>query len=99
MINDLLNFSSASLNLIDSRFHNGIENSFVDSFIHELQNYLKLKESNKILKNLSSNLDLHFAKFDSNFAVCFNYNKKAIFNIPKEYISGALPEIRRSCKV
>lgn len=59
-MNDFLNFSLNSLNLLDNKIHDNIKGSFVDDFIHELQNYLELQTNNTILENLPKNTNLHF---------------------------------------
>lgn len=92
-MNDFLNFSLNSLNLLDNQIHDNIKGSFVDDFIHELQNYLELQTSNTLLENLPKNTNLHFAKFEDNYAVCFDYSSKTIYNIPKSYLKGTSPEI------
>lgn len=97
-MNDFLNFSLNTLNLLDNKIHDNIKGTFVDSFIHELQDYLKLQESNTILENIPKNANLHFAKFEDNFAVCFDYSSKTIYNIPKSYLKGTSPEIGDAIK-
>lgn len=97
-MNDFLNFSLNSLNLLDNKIHDNIKGTFVDSFIHELQDYLKLQESNTILENIPKNTNLHFAKFEGNYAVCFDYSSKTIYNIPKSYLKGTSPEIGDAMK-
>lgn len=97
-MNDFLNFSLNSLNLLDNKIHDNIKGSFVDDFIHELQNYLELQTNNTILENLPKNTNLHFAKFESNYAVCFDYSSKTIYNIPKSYLKGTSPEIGDAMK-
>lgn len=92
-MNDFFNFSLNSLNLLDNKIHDNIKGTVVDDFIHELQNYLKLQEANSILENLPKNTNLHFAKFEGDYAVCFDYSKKIIYSIPKSYIKGQQPEI------
>lgn len=62
-MNDFLNFSLNSLNLLDNKIHDNIKGTFVDDFIHELQSYLELQSNDKILENLPNNTKLHFAKF------------------------------------
>ena len=54
-MNDFLNFSLNSLNLLDNQIHDNIKGTFVDDFIHELQSYLELQTSNTILENLPKN--------------------------------------------
>lgn len=97
-MNDFLNFSLNSLNLLDNQIHDNIKGSFVDNFIHELQNYLELQTSDKILENLPENSNLHFARFEDNYAVCFDYSSKTIYNIPKSYLKGTSPEIGDAIK-
>lgn len=97
-MNDFLNFSLNSLNLLDNKIHNNIKGSFIDNFIHELQNYLELQTIDKILENLPNNTNLHFAKFEGNFAVCFDYSSKTIYNIPKSYLKGITPETGEALK-
>lgn len=93
------NFLLNSLNLLDNKIHEDIEGTLVDNFIHELQDYLELQNSNKILEDLPKNTNLHFAKFDGDFAVCFDYSSKTIYNIPKSYIKGKEPEIGDAIKI
>lgn len=97
-MNDFLNFSLNSLNLLHNKIHDNINGSLVDNFIHELQNYLELQSNDKILENLPDNTNLHFAKFEENFAVCFDYSSKTIYNIPKSYLKEANPEVGEAIK-
>lgn len=92
-MNNFLNFSLNSLNLLDNKIHDNIKGSFIDNFIHELQNHLELQTNNKILENLPKNTNLHFVKFENNYAVCFDYSAKTIYNIPKSFFKGTLPNI------
>lgn len=92
-MNDFLNFSLNSLNLLDNKIHDNIKGSFVDDFIHELQIYLELQANDKILENLPKNTYLHFAKFEGEYAVCFDYSSQTIYNIPKSYLKGTTPEV------
>jgi len=97
-LNDFLNFSLNSLNLLDNQIHDNIKGTFVDDFIHELQSYLELQSNDKILENLPDSTNLHFAKFEGNFAVCFDYSSKTIYNIPKSYLKGTTPEVGEAIK-
>lgn len=97
-MNDFFNFSLNSLNLLDNQIHDNIKGSFVDDFIHELQSYLELQANYKILETLPNNANLHFAKFEDNYAVCFDYSSKTIYNIPKSYLKGASPEVGEAIK-
>ena len=97
-MNDFLNFSLNSLNLLDNKIHDNIKGTFVDDFIHELQSYLELQSNDKILENLPNNTKLHFAKFENDYAVCFDYSSKTIYNIPKSYFKGTTPEVGEGLK-
>ncbi len=97
-MNDFFNFSLNSLNLLHNKIHDNINGSLVDNFIHELQNYLELQSNDKILENLPDNTNLHFAKFEGNFAVCFDYSSKTIYNIPKSYLKESNPEVGEAIK-
>ena len=92
-MSNFLNFSLNSLNLLDNKIHDNIKGTIVDDFIHELQNYLKIQKTNSILENIPKNSNLHFAKFEGDYAICFDYSTKTIYNIPKSYIKGNHPEI------
>jgi len=92
-LNDFLNFSLNSLNLLDNTIHDNIKGTFIDNFIHELQSFLEFQTNDKILENLPNNTNLHFAKFEDNYAVCFDYSSKTIYNIPKSYLKGEHPEV------
>ena len=97
-MNDFLNFSLNSLNLLDNKIHDNIKGTFVDDFIHELQSYLELQSNDKILEDLPNNTKLHFAKFENDYAVCFDYSSKTIYNIPKSYFKGTTPEVGEALK-
>lgn len=92
-MNDLLNFLLNSLNLLDNKIYDNIKSSLLDNFIHGLQT------SNSILDNLPNNTNLHFAKFEGDFAVCFDYSSKTLYNIPKSYLKGSSPEIGDALKI
>ncbi len=97
-MNDFLNFSYDALNLLHNQIHDNIKGSLVDNLIHELQDYLELQSTDKILENLPNNTNLHFAKFENNYAVCFDYSSKTIYNVPKSYLNGTTPEIGDAIK-
>ena len=87
-----------SLNLLDNKIHDNIKGSYIDNFIHELQDYLELQVSNKLLENLPKNTNLHFAKFNGNYAVCFDYSSRNIYSIPRSYLKGKTPEVGDAIK-
>lgn len=97
-MNDFLNFSLNSLNLLDNKIHDNIKGTFVDNFIHELQDYLEFQTNDKILENLPDNTNLHFAKFEDDYAICFDYSSKTIYNIPKSYLNNSTLEIGEAIK-
>ncbi|MBR6504782.1 MAG: hypothetical protein IKT41_03625 [Clostridia bacterium] len=97
-MNDFFNFSYKALNLLDNKIHDNIKGSFIDNFIHELQNHLEFQSNDKILENLPKNTNLHFARFEGNFAICFDYSSKIIYNIPKSYLKGETPETGEALK-
>lgn len=65
--------------------------SVINEFINELQDCFDKIHSSKLLSTLPQHTILTFAKFDNNFAVCFDYNEKKIYYVPKEQIVGNLP--------
>lgn len=67
-------------------------NSIIGNFINELKDNLNKKQSFECAKSLPWHTILNFAKFDNNFAVCFDNNTKTSYYIPKENIMGTLPE-------
>ena len=97
-MNDFLNFSLNNLNLLDNKIHDNIKGTFVDNFIHELQDYLEFQTNDKILENLPDNTNLHFAKFEDDYAICFDYSSKTIYNIPKSYLNDSTSEIGEAIK-
>lgn len=91
-MNDFLKFSHNALNLLDHKIHDKIKGSFVDNFINELQDYLELRKNNRILERIPKYTKLSFARFEKDYAVCFDYSNQIIYNIPKSSIKGPLPE-------
>lgn len=99
MNHDFLNSANDILKNLDISLHSKIENSFVDNFLHELQSYFTKLQSASLLSNLPKHTILTFAKYDGNFAVCFDYNKKKIYYVPQENIEGSKPEPGEVLKV
>ena len=54
---------------LQKRIKESIKGTFVDNFIHELQDYLESQTNEKILENLPNNTNLHFARFENNYAI------------------------------
>lgn len=71
---------------------NSKNDSIIGNFINELKDNLNKKQSFECAKNLPWHTTLNFAKFDGNFALCFDNNTKTSYYIPKENIMGTLPE-------
>lgn len=92
MNHDFLNSANDILKNLDISLHSKIENSFVDNLLHELQSYLTKLQSASLLNTLPEHTILIFAKYDANFAVCFDYNEKKIYYVPQENIEGNKPE-------
>ena len=92
MPDNLLSFANDSLTKLDHSIHNKIEGSIIDNFIHELQNHLTKLQSSSLLSSMSQDTILTFAKYDGNFAVCFDYNDKKIYYMPQKNIVGSKPE-------
>ena len=67
-------------------------NSFINNFLAEIKENLIKKQSYEIAKALPWNTILNFAKYDGNFAVCFDYSRKKTYYIPKSSILGTLPQ-------
>ena len=78
-------------NLLDKPV-NSTNYSFIGNFINELKENLIKKQSYELAKKLPWHTILNFAKFDGNFAMCFDNSSKKIYYIPKDNILGTLPE-------
>ncbi len=92
MPSDFLDLVNDSLTKLDHSIHYKIKGSFIDNFIHELQNHLDKLQSASLTKDLPSTTILAFAKYDGNFAQCFDYTTKKIYYLPKDNIIGSKPE-------
>ena len=92
MPNNFLDLVNDSLTKLDNSIHDKIEGSCIDNFIHELQNHLDKLQSASLTKDLPSTTILAFAKYDGDFAQCFDYTDKKIYYLPKDNIVGANPE-------
>ena len=79
------------LNNILNKSNTKKENSFINNFITEIKENLVKKQSYEIAKTLPWNTILNFAKYDGSFAVCFDYNNKKTYYIPKSSILGTMP--------
>ena len=67
-------------------------NSFISNFINDVKNNLIKKQSFEIAKNLPFHTILNFAKYNGNYALCFDFSSKKIYYIPKQNIIGTKPE-------
>lgn len=79
-------------NFLNKEIDTRRDNSFINNFITEIKNNMIKKKSFEISKDLPIHSILNFAKYDGNFAVCFDNNSKKIYYIPKENILGTSPE-------
>lgn len=84
-----------NLSPLDSFFNT---NEIIKNFISELQNYIDKLQSAKLIPFLPKNTILTFAKYDDNFAVCFDYKERKIYYVPKKNIVGALPKVGEPLK-
>lgn len=78
-------------NILNKSINTQKENSFINNFLAEIKENLAKKQSYEIAKTLPWNTILNFAKYDGNFAVCFDYNNKKTYYIPKNGILGTMP--------
>ena len=95
---DLFISLEKNLSNLDKSIHSKIEKSFIDKFLHELQDALTKMNSSKLLEKLPWHTTLTFAKYENNYAVCFDYNKGNIYYLPKENIIGNMPEAGEALK-
>lgn len=95
MNNDFFNFLDNSLNKLDKTIHPKLEDTFVDNFLHELQNYLDKHRSYNLFKELANSTNLHLTDISNNFFEFMNYREKELYYVPKNAISfiGKEPEI------
>lgn len=93
LFDDIKDISYDMLKNLDSLIHDKNKLKMVDKFIHELQDSITKSNSERFLDDLSIYTCLNFAKFEDNYAICFDYNNKDIYYIPKERIVGNMPEI------
>lgn len=92
MQKDFIELSNNSLSKKDNLLDEKINHSVIEKFIHELQDYLTKIQSASIAKNLPNNTILAFAKYEGNFAKCFDYDNKKIYYIPRDSIVGPAPK-------
>ncbi len=98
MLSNFLNLSKDSIKKIDKNIQNKKGEKVIDKFIHELQEYLIKLQSSTLVQNLPKDIILAFAKYDGNFAQCFDYNNKKIYYISKDNIVGPKPEVGETLK-
>ena len=95
---DLFVSLEKGLSNLDKSIHSNIENSLIDNFLHELQDALTKMNSIKLIEKLPWHTTLTFAKYENNYAMCFDYNKGNIYYLPKENIVGNMPETGEALK-
>jgi len=80
-------------------FFNSTKSNFASTFLRDLQNCFAKKHSADLLKTLPWHTILTFAKMDGNSLVCFDYNEKKTYYMPKENIVGNMPAIGDPLKI
>ena len=80
-------------------YKNQSNNLFTKNFLFELQKHIAKINSSNILSNLYVHSLITFAKYDGNFAVCFDYNSKKIYYVPLSKITGNKPKPGEALKV
>ncbi len=93
LLDDLKDMSYDVLKGLDSLIHDKEGLEVVDNFIHELGESITKSNSERFLDDISIYTSLNFAGFEEDYAVCFDYNNKDIYYIPKDRIEGNMPEI------
>lgn len=92
-LDDIKDISYDMLKNLDNIVHDKNELEIVDNFIHELEDSITKSNSERFLDDISIYTCLNFARFEDDYAVCFDYNDKDIYFIPKDKIAGNMPEI------
>ena len=92
-LDDIKDISYDMLKNLDNIVHDKNELEIVDNFIHELEDSITKSNSERFLDDISIYTCLNFARFEDAYAVCFDYNDKDIYFIPKDKIAGNMPEI------
>ena len=92
-MNNIFNILDTGLNKLDKTVHNTIKDTFVDNFIHELQDYLAKYHSYDLFKQLPKSTCFHLTGYDNKFLECMAYGEKKIYYVPKNVISGKMPEL------
>lgn len=93
MSDNFFNFLDTSLDKLDKSIHNIFEDTFVDDFIHELQDCLEKYHSYDLFKKLPTSTYFHLTGYSGNFLECMAYNEKKIYYVPKGIIIGKTPTI------
>jgi len=91
-------FSEKNLPNLDRTANPRSENNLIHNFIKELQNAITKTNSIKLIEKLPWHTTLTFAKYENNYAMCFDYNKGNIYYLPKENIIGNMPEVSEALK-
>ena len=92
MKHNFLSTLNNTIDGIDKSIHDKINGSVIDTFIHELQDYLTKLQSASLLSSLNRYTILTCAEIDKNFATCFDYNEKKIYYVPTKNIIGNMPQ-------
>ncbi|MDR0978358.1 MAG: hypothetical protein LBL91_00140 [Lachnospiraceae bacterium] len=86
MSNKLYDFLENTVTSLDKALHSTIENTFIDDFLHDLQDYLQKCNSYSLFKELPNSTYFHLVGESKNFLECMAYNEKKIYYVPKSII-------------
>ena len=92
MNHDFLSTLNNAIDGLDKSIHDKINGSVIDTFIHELQDYLTKLQSASLLPSLNRYTILTCAEIDNYFATCFDYNEKKIYYVLTKNIVGDMPQ-------
>ena len=99
MNHDFLSTLNNAIDGLDKSIHDKINGSVIDTFIHELQDYLTKLQSASLLPSLNRYTILTCAEIDNDFATCFDYNEKKIYYVPTKNIVGDMPQPGDALKI
>ena len=93
MTNNIFDLIDTGLNKLDKTLNNRLKDTFLDNFIQELRDYMEKYRSYELFKQLPKNTYFHLTGQDDKFLECMAYGEKKVFYVPKDIISGRMPEI------
>ncbi|MCL2860337.1 MAG: hypothetical protein FWF46_07305 [Oscillospiraceae bacterium] len=84
--NSIGNKLNDSLHNLDKSIHSNIKDTFIDNFIHELQNYLNKSDALHQLSKLPQNTKLEINEIEDKYVSCYEPNTFDKYDIPKELV-------------